>query len=168
MIRLRLMEDSDLDWAFQLTWRPEVHPWLFWDELKPLRASFGATILETGPETISRAFVFMEGQERAGYATLNHMHPVHRTGSVGYLVASKPGAGRGGLSALFDCGFSTFNLNRIESRVFAENRPILAVLKRLGVSLDGVLRQASYRAGSYHDVIIVSILRREWEARNAR
>ena len=64
---------------------------------------------------------------------------------------------------MVDYAFGTLNLNRVELRVFSFNKRAIGVYERVGFVRDGVLRQSQYHDGTYHDDIVMSILREEWE-----
>ena len=56
-------------------------------------------------------------------------------------------------------------LLRIALTVSEVNRAGVTAYARAGFTREGVLRQACYRDGQYHDKIVMSLLRPEWEAR---
>lgn len=66
------------------------------------------------------------------------------------------------LAAVFSWGFGEMGLNRVEAQVHPENRPSLALLKRFGFVEEGRLREVGYSAGSHHDLMLYSLLKREW------
>jgi RimJ/RimL family protein N-acetyltransferase len=49
--------------------------------------------------------------------------------------------------------------------VYEFNRRAIRAYEKCGFVLEGRLRQARYSEGKYHDVLILSILRPEWEQR---
>jgi RimJ/RimL family protein N-acetyltransferase len=62
------------------------------------------------------------------------------------------------------CSLLHLNLHRIMLTVSSLNIGAVKAYTRAGFQQEGVLRQASYRDGAYHDKIIMAILRPEWEA----
>jgi diamine N-acetyltransferase len=62
-------------------------------------------------------------------------------------------------------GFSTLNLHRIFLRVFADNQRAIRVYEKVGFVHEGCQRQAEYRSGRFQDVLLMSMLRPEWEER---
>jgi RimJ/RimL family protein N-acetyltransferase len=66
---------------------------------------------------------------------------------------------------IVEYGFASLNLHRIALTVSDVNRGGVKAYQRAGFTTEGVLRQACYRDGQYHDKIVMSILRAEWEAR---
>lgn len=65
------------------------------------------------------------------------------------------------LQAMLAYGFETLQLNRIEALVMPENEASAAVLRRLGFSEEGLLREYAFFKGQYHDLRFFSLLRRE-------
>jgi ribosomal-protein-serine acetyltransferase len=69
------------------------------------------------------------------------------------------------VTAMLDWAFHVRGMHRVEWRCAATNEPSRAVAQRLGMTLDGTLREAFYHAGSHHDVQVWSVLAREWPQR---
>ncbi|MGH4123441.1 MAG: GNAT family N-acetyltransferase [Clostridium sp.] len=66
------------------------------------------------------------------------------------------------LGAVIDVTFNKIQVNRIEASVSNENNASIRVLEKLGFVKEGVLRKRSYWGGSYHDMVMLSILRDEY------
>ena len=64
---------------------------------------------------------------------------------------------------LFQHGFATLNLNRIWLRVHADNPRAVRVYEKVGMTHEGCYRQGIYKKGAFVDVLLMSILRSEWE-----
>jgi RimJ/RimL family protein N-acetyltransferase len=60
--------------------------------------------------------------------------------------------------------FRTLNLNRVWLEVHADNPGARRAYEKAGYRLEGVQRQAVYREGHYSDLLLMAILREEWEA----
>lgn len=65
---------------------------------------------------------------------------------------------------LVDHLFQTTDTHRVQSDTAVENTAEHKSLLKVGLSVEGIVRQAEYRDGSYHDHTLFSILRPEWEA----
>lgn len=66
------------------------------------------------------------------------------------------------LSAIMKFTFNTLDVNRIEASVSTENIASIKVLEKLGFIKEGILRERSYWRGSCHDMIMFSILKKEY------
>lgn len=64
---------------------------------------------------------------------------------------------------LIDYGFEKMELNRIQASADADNTRSLALIKRLGLTPEGIMRQKDFYKGAFHDDVMFSILREEWE-----
>jgi RimJ/RimL family protein N-acetyltransferase len=62
-------------------------------------------------------------------------------------------------------GFDHLNLHRIWLRVYENNPRAIRVYEKVGYVREGIQRQASFRDGRYVNMVVMSILRPEWEAR---
>jgi ribosomal-protein-alanine N-acetyltransferase len=65
------------------------------------------------------------------------------------------------LHSVIAYGFDHLRLNRIEAWVMPENRASSRVLEKLGFSSEGVLRERGFWKGTYHDLEMFSLLKRE-------
>ena len=60
-------------------------------------------------------------------------------------------------------GFDSLNLNRISLLVFETNPRAIRTYEKAGFTHEGILRQAVYQNGEYHDIYVMSVLRSEWK-----
>jgi RimJ/RimL family protein N-acetyltransferase len=60
--------------------------------------------------------------------------------------------------------FDTLNLNRVWLHVYEYNPRGIHVYEKVGFRTEGRLRQETYRDGRYWDVIVMGVLRSEWDA----
>lgn len=58
--------------------------------------------------------------------------------------------------------FDQLNINRYEGRCLAEHKASRIVMEATGYKLEGVLRQAVYKDGRYHDQCVYSLLRDDY------
>jgi len=90
-----------------------------------------------------------------------------RQAEFGIVIGAKQhwnrGFGTSALKLLLQHGFHTLNLNRIYLRVHATNPRAIRSYEKAGFIREGILRQAYYQNGAYVDVILMSVLRSEWE-----
>lgn len=95
-------------------------------------------------------------------------HPIdwkNRNAEIGYWLG-KDHIGRGlatmACRELLSEGFCLLDLNRIEIRCASGNARSIAVALRLGMTLEGTLREEEYLNGSFMDHHVFSILKREY------
>jgi len=108
-----------------------------------------------------------DGQRLVGGVMLVEFSPAAGTCELGCWL--EPSAeGRGFVTAacrrLLAWVFEERGLHRAEWRCRADNDRSAAVARRLGMTLDGVLREAWRNGGVFHDKQVWSILAEEWAA----
>jgi RimJ/RimL family protein N-acetyltransferase len=90
-----------------------------------------------------------------------------REAEFGIVIGAKKhwskGYGTEALQLMIKHGFETLNLNRIALRVYENNPRAIRSYEKAGLVPEGRLRQGYYQDGEYIDVILMSILRSEWE-----
>lgn len=107
------------------------------------------------------------GWEPIGNCGLFNFNWRIRTAEFGIVIGAKEhwdqGYGTETLKVIIRLGFNTLNLNRISLRVFENNPRAIRSYEKAGLSQEGKLRQGHYHNGEYIDVILMSILRTEWQ-----
>ena len=71
-------------------------------------------------------------------------------------------------SAVLAFGFGSLKLHRVWASCVADNLGSVRVLAKLGLRLEGRLREAAFYKDRYWDTLIFGILEREWRARIPR
>ena len=91
----------------------------------------------------------------------------NRSSEFGIVIGEKSfwnqGFGTEAVRLLVSHGFQSLNLNRIFLRVFENNQRAIRAYEKAGFSLEGRMRQAEFQQGQFIDVLIMSILRSEWQ-----
>jgi aminoglycoside 6'-N-acetyltransferase len=59
--------------------------------------------------------------------------------------------------------FDHTRVERIQATTDPENRPEVRCLEKLGFTVEGVVRRAQWRGGRWHDQVLLSVLRDEFE-----
>jgi RimJ/RimL family protein N-acetyltransferase len=78
------------------------------------------------------------------------------------------GYGSEALKLLLQWCFLEMNLNRVGLEVMSYNTHAIASYERMGFQHEGKQREMVIRDGVYYDILLMSILRREWEAGRVR
>ena len=69
--------------------------------------------------------------------------------------------------AVVGFGFRELGLHRISSWCIADNIASARVLEKIGLRLEGRLRENEYFKGEWWDTLVYGLLRAEWEARRS-
>lgn len=72
------------------------------------------------------------------------------------------GLGKAALKMLMDLAFNTLNFHRLEAEVYSFNTQSLKLIEQLRFRKEGVLREAKFFNGQYHDILRFGILRQEY------
>ncbi len=110
-------------------------------------------------------FIVLDASRQpAGFATLRGIQSPHRNIELKRFVIASPGEGRGqqALHALMAHAFQQLRAHRLWLDVFAENARALHVYRKAGFREDGVFREAVYRDGEFHTLLLFSMLDREY------
>jgi RimJ/RimL family protein N-acetyltransferase len=102
-----------------------------------------------------------------GNISLMDIHWVDRNAEIGIFIGEKDewnkGYGRGAMKLMLRHGFNELNLQRIFLRVLGDNLRGIKAYEYAGFKQEGVMRQAVYRNGKYIDLLLMSVLRTEWQ-----
>lgn len=72
------------------------------------------------------------------------------------------------LMTMFGYGFDELNLNRIEGNYLDYNKAAAALNKVVGLVIEGVQKEAVYKQGEYHDLVLTAILKSDYDRRKQR
>jgi len=103
----------------------------------------------------------------AGFAIILHLDDPNRRAHLKRIAVADPGRGDGGrlLRALIDHLFTKTGTNRLDLDVYPENERARSAYEKAGFTVEGVMREHIRTAdGGYRDVLLMSLLRREWLA----
>jgi RimJ/RimL family protein N-acetyltransferase len=120
----------------------------------PLRNERNGTLIVEVTETGEP--IGTVGWREVGYG------PQSRAWNIGIaLIPSGRGHGYGveAQRLLADELFRTTDANRIEASTDIENVPEQRALEKAGFTREGIMRQAQWRAGAHHDLVVYSRLR---------
>ncbi|QOJ13276.1 MAG: GNAT family N-acetyltransferase [Planctomycetia bacterium] len=118
--------------------------------------------------TFDLAIVPVGSSELVGRCGLEIRRPEHREATVWYLL-SPDCRGRGwageAVGGLLDFAFGPLNLHRVWADCDPRNTPSCRLVERLGMRLEGRLRENWWLHGEWCDSNIYGILADEWAAR---
>ncbi len=89
-----------------------------------------------------------------------------RNTEVGISIGAKEwwnkGYGSEAMELMVKYGFETLNMHRIWLRVFERNKRAIRSYEKVGFIHEGQMRESDYKDGTYHNILIMSILRQEY------
>ncbi len=114
--------------------------------------------------------VLVDGGAIAGVAGYHRIDRANASTSIGYwLAASHEGRGlmTDAVAALVGHAFEQWRLHRIELRIAPGNDRSRALAARLGFREEGIMREAERFSDEHRDLIMHSLLAREWSGRSS-
>ena len=109
-----------------------------------------------------------ENDELLGNIGFNSLDMVNRNGVLGVLIGNpkhqRKGYGTEALKLILDYGFSFLNLRNISLKVFEYNKPAYNLYKKIGFKEVGRLRKAVEIMGKTYDIIIMDMLKEEFQS----
>ena len=110
-------------------------------------------------------FLYREGGEVSGFAMVQGLGDEHRKAHLRRIAVACPGGGAGTrlLKGVLDWLYRETDVNRIDLDVYVGNERAKRSYEKAGFQVEGRLRDFHCNGdGSYRDMWLMSILRREW------
>lgn len=167
-INLTPLEHEDLPLIVEWRNQPSVRRWFFDKSLisrsaqeewyrrylaDPRRQMFVARLKESG--------------DPVGVIGFSAIDAANRSAEIGSTIVAGAARGHGYgaemVRAMLEYGFRDLNLHRIYAYAIGRNAASIRVKQKCGFRIEGVLREAHYCDGAYADVVLLAILRAEWE-----
>ncbi len=172
-VRLRAVEREDLDnyarWFSDTEVQRTLHVYAPQSREAEQQWLEGAMMGKSGGDYVF-AIEAIDGPEPLHIGTCAAHKPDWRNASceIGIAIGAKEHWGKGygpaAFALLLEFCFGELNLHRVWLRVYDFNQRGIKAYQKLGFKEEGRLREAFYREGAYHDVIFMSLLKREWQA----
>ena len=167
-VYLRPIERDDLDRGW-LKWINDHRLTQFLEGSFPVNRESLERYYEASqpPDAFMFAICLNEDDTYIGNARLGEVSWLHRTCKYGRLIGEAKyrtrGYGSEALILLLRYGFHHLGMNRIYSAAYADNEISLASNKKVGFKREGVMREASYKDGRFHDLVMLAMLRSEFD-----
>lgn len=165
-IRLRARESSDLEFIYR--WINDWETVQYLASRYPRSRKFEQEWLEKGDPGYGEAGFIAEtlGDERPiGWLGLHYGTPEDRCVGLGIGIGDAAyrdgGYGTDIMRTVARVAFDVMNLNRIELTVYDWNPRAIRVYEKVGFKHEGVLRDAMFRAGKWHNLVLMGLLRGE-------
>lgn len=108
-----------------------------------------------------------ENGQLIGTIGLHKVDWKNRNAELGIAIWKKEYWGRGygtdAIKALLKYAFHELNLHRVYLRVYNFNKRAIRCYEKAGFKKEGVMREAFWRNGEWHDTILMSILQSEFK-----
>ena len=162
-VSLVKLAQADLPVLTKLLNEPDVASMLFKEKRYRRDWELGEVLTEAAPGTRTEAFGIIYNDELVGCIAIQDICPISRVGTIGNLAAFHPYQAIEAGREVIKYGFRVLNLNRMDCRYLEGCRLTPIMLKKIGGTFEGVMREIVYQDGEYKDVHIWSLLRSEWD-----
>ena len=129
---------------------------------------FTRAVENQGKDHFHFVMCLLETSEPIGTISLFEVDLTNGSAGVGIAIGEKPlwgqGLGTDAMNALLDFGFGQLRLERIWLEVYDYNERARRSYEKSGYVVEGTMRHSNFRAGKFHDVLLMAILRDEWAA----
>ena len=109
----------------------------------------------------------IENGSLAGYFEIKNINAIHKIGTSAHIILAPEyrgkGMGREFVDLISTVAFSSLGLHRISLSVHTINLAAIAVYKKAGYSVEGLLREVLLFDGKRYSLYQMSLLRWEWE-----
>lgn len=114
----------------------------------------------------NKAIVDKTNNKLIGYAGIAQINKTNMSGEYFIFIGDKSYHGKGVgtfvTKEIVKNGFEELGLNRIMLTASEKNIGAIKAYTNANFKTEGVMRQAFYREGEFHDKIIMAILKEEW------
>jgi len=112
--------------------------------------------------------IYIKGANQLiGYAGISNISKFNKSGEYFIFIGDKTQWGRGisteVTKQILEIGFNKLGLNRIMLTVSEPNIGGVKSYLKAGFKQEGILREASFRDGQFHNKIVMSVLKSEWK-----
>jgi RimJ/RimL family protein N-acetyltransferase len=164
LVRLRAVEESDLDRIHELFWDPEVTRFLraTWPE-SPAGTRAWWEGARTGPDRALFAVETHAGH-LVGACELAEISTRSRSAMLGIWIARDhwgQGLGTDAVRTLCRFGFREMNLHRITLHVYETNPRAIRTYEKVGFKEEGRMREDHFAGGRRVDVVVMGLLEGE-------
>jgi len=169
-VRLRAIDESDLDHLFAIFSDPKVMRYWSTPPLKTLDEAF--ELLRGIHDTNERGTMLKWGvglkptDKLIGTVTLFNLELTQGRAELGYAQAREHwgnGYNHEALQALLAYAFGEMKLRRLEADVDPRNAASIKTVERLGFQREGYLRERWHVSGEIQDALFFGLLKREWK-----
>ena len=106
-----------------------------------------------------------------GLISLMDINNINRTGIIHIMIGGTDSRGRKigtfAVTEMIKHAFYNLNLRRIELDVLENNLPAIRLYEKIGFVKEGVKRESNYKNGKYINMILMALLRDDYEQNNA-
>lgn len=168
-ISLQLLKPEHAKEIYNLATQNSAHlceflPWIDHANSVEFFDNFIADSLAKHEQNVEIPLVILNNDTIIGRIGIYNIDYKHKTGEIGYWISAEF-QGRGIIAnsskSILNYAFQTTDLNRIEIKCSVQNVRSNAIPERLGFLHEGILRQAGFVRGAFHDINLYAICKND-------
>lgn len=168
MIKLRKLSASDYttyhDWRNDIEVMETTSPQLDIYTLEETEQYISAIVSQSTAK--GYLIEYKETEQTVGIVSLINIDYKNRSAEciidIGVKDMWGKGIGTAAISLILEFAFNELNLQRVYLQVFSFNERAIKLYEKMGFVHEGKFRQALYRSGKWHDIVIMGILKDEY------
>ncbi|MGN6160593.1 MAG: GNAT family N-acetyltransferase [Marmoricola sp.] len=167
LVSLRARTDADFDALYSIA--AELGTW---EERNPsapaplTRSAYQDRLAKIDADENVRFVVDVDG-EAVGSVGLFDFDDLARHAEVGIALLAEhrgKGIGTAAISQIVEFGFARRNLRRVHLQAISSNLAAIRAYEKAGFVIEGRQREHAWVRGRYEDIVLMGILRSEWNA----
>lgn len=170
-IGLRALEENELE--ILLKWRNNPNYRQYFREYKELsmthQKNWYINKVINDNSTIMFSIIELETDELIGVCGLCYINWINGTADLSLYIGKndcyidEEGSAEETCKLLFKYAFEELRLNKIWTEIYTIDEKKINLYKKLGMKIDGILRENYYHDGRFIDSFLFSILKREFK-----
>lgn len=168
LVNIREVTWGDLAYLQKWYNDPEVAFWAlgFIDRHKSIR-DFERWYRNNQSSDVKRYIIETKEGKAIGSISYRDYDRINKKVTLGIHIGEKEFWGKGfgtdAIKAFIKFLFSALDINRIELDTFDDNIRAIKAYQKCGFKIEGVLREAKFIDGRFHDKIIMGLIRKDFE-----
>ena len=165
-VRLRARESTDLEHMYR--WINDWEGVQYIASRYPRGKKFEAEWLISGDPTFANSQFIVEtlaDRRPIGWLGLHQAQPENREAHLGVSIGEAEyrdgGYGTDTMRTAARAAFDAMNLHRIELTVYDWNHRAIRCYEKVGFKREGILRDGMFRAGKWHNLVVMGLLKGE-------
>ena len=163
-LHIRPMEKTDLEFIHKLRTNPDMMDYWF-EEPYTTREKVEAVYHDRNQDGSHRLFVLYHYNEKVGFIGILQIDSRHQHAEFAIMIAPEhqgKGYATNATRLAIDYAFKQLPLHKLYLYVDKENKAAEHIYKKIGFQVEGELRDHYFVQGEYHDVLFMSLLRKEY------
>jgi len=169
-IKIKYLEQKEIPELYEILSQEEIFSNLLANPYVITETNLASYLLATDPSTIAQAYSIYLNETLVGVITINNISLLKKSAYLGVLAIDQRRHDKKVTGLCVKAAkwairyvFETLGLNRVYAHTWSDNEKMDAVYKRVGATHEGTEREHTWKQGSFVDMKIWAILRKDWD-----